>query len=161
MQTILIDPRWNVEPKTLDEAKVIINAMMRKLEEAEKILKKPDYKIVESLSKLDFSNPEKAKHDIETIVAEVKSRPMADRKPKKRALYVLPYHKGKPKTRERRRLTEDLSKKKQFEKYAAMGTKKVTKKPAYQTQFPAGMKDKDQNCEWLFEPERLEIIEDD
>lgn len=159
MQTILIDPRWNVEPKTLDEAKTIINAMMRKLEEAEKILKKPDYGVVESLSKIDFSNPEKAKHEVETIVAEVKSRPMADRPPRKRALYVLPYHKGKPKTRERRKLSEDLSKKKQFEKYALMRTKKVTK-TAYKTQFPAGLKDNDQNCEWLFEPERLEIVEE-
>src|SRR5271157_2009328 len=101
MQTNLIDPRWNVEPKSLDEAKATINAMMRTLEEVEKILKKPDYDIVESLSKVDFSDSQKAKQEIDTIVAEIKNRSITERKPKEPALYVVPYHKGKPKKGER------------------------------------------------------------
>ena len=159
MQTNLIDPRWNINTSSIDEARIIMNAMMRKLEEAEKILKKPDYEVVASLSKIDFSDPTKAKQELEKIVSEIKGRPMAKRTPKKQALYVVPYQDGKPKLRERRKLSEDLSKKKQFERYAALLTKKTTK-TAYRTQFPAGLKDEDQNCEWLFEPERLEIVED-
>ena len=158
MNTNLIDPNWSTDPKSLGEAKSIIDAMMRKLEEAEKILKKPDYEIVDSLSKVDLSNPIKAKEEIEKIVAEIKSRPIAKRTPKKTALYVVPYYNNKPKLRERRKLSSDLTKKDQFKKYAEFGIKKMTK-TTYRTQFPAGLKDEGQNCEWLFEPEKLEIVE--
>ena len=161
MQTTLIDPRWNMEPGTLEEAKSVIAAMLRRLQEAEKILKKPDYETADSLTKVDFSNPKKAQQQVEAVVAKIKSTPISERKTRPRSLYVVPYYHGKPKTYEMRRLSYDLTKKKQFEKYTELGTKKVTK-TAYRTQFPPGLKDiKGQNCEWPVEPERLEIIESD
>lgn len=160
MQTNLIDPKWYDEPKNFDEAKAYISAMRKRLEEADKIIKKPDYEVIESLTKIDFHDPEKAKEEIEKIVSEIKSRPIAEKKPRKPALYVVPYRSGKPITRERRKITEDLTKKTELAKHATKGTVKVPPKTLHRTQFPPGLKDRGQNCQWLFRPDKLEIAED-
>ncbi|VVB57038.1 Uncharacterised protein [uncultured archaeon] len=159
MQTKLTDDRFYVEPKNFDEAKVLIIAMRKRLEEADKIIKKPDYEVVELLGKIDFSEPIQAKEELDKIIAELKGRPISERKPRRMALYVVPYHHGKSKTYERRKLTEDLSRKAELEKYAKKGTRREAS-IVYRTQFPEGLKDKGQNCQWPFEPDKLEIVED-
>lgn len=160
MQTKLNDPRFYVEQTSLEAANKMIADMRHRLEEADKLLMKPDYGVVEELRKIDFSDGKKAKESVDIIIADIKSRPITEKKTRAKALYILPYHKGKPNYKGKRKLTDDLTKKKQFERYAAMGTDKFTK-TVYRTQFPAGLKDKDQNCEWPFKPERLEIVEED
>ena len=159
-QTKIIDPRWNMNPETLEEAKETMKEMMNKLEEAEKLINKSDYDTIEEISKLRNSKPETFKQDVEAIVEELKNRSRAQRKPGKPSLYVVPYYKGKKRIGDGRRLTFDLSKKKEFEKYATKGTEEFRKR-VYRTQFPSGLKDEGRgdNAEWPFEPEKLEIEE--
>ncbi|MFA4983176.1 MAG: hypothetical protein WC588_03085 [Candidatus Micrarchaeia archaeon] len=159
-QTTIIDPRWNMNPESLEEAKETIRAMMNKLEEAEKLINKSDYDTIEEISKLKNSAPETFKQDVEAIVEELKNRSRAERKPEKPFLCVVPYYKGKKRTGDGRRLTFDLTKKKDFEKHAAKGTEEFRKK-VFRTQFPPGLKDegRGENAEWPFKPEKLEIEE--
>lgn len=99
-QTTLIDPRWYEKPDTMEEAQTRIDAMLRRLEEADKLLKKPDYDLVKKLDVIKIEDPKERKK-LDEIIGEIKSRPIS-KKLKKPALWVVPHHHGRPNYREKK-----------------------------------------------------------
>ena len=123
------------------------------------LTQKPDYASVEQLNKtIEKTDSPEIKKELQDVVAVLKSTSITEDKSNKPALWIVPYYRGKQRRYQKRKLTEDLSKRKQLEQYAEKGTVKVSK-VTYRTQFPPGLVDKGKNREWPSKPEKLEVIE--
>lgn len=141
--------KWYETPKSLEEANIIIVEMRAFIE---KTLTTQD-KVVTKLDKIDYTDTSKIKEEVKevkTVLSELKTNTKVK---SKKALFVLAHFDDG--TTSRKKLTNDLSKKNEFEKQAKLGVKEIIiHSTRYSTQFI------NNNRNWSSEPKTLEIIED-
>lgn len=157
MQTKLVDERWYKEPKTFDESRELNKILLGRLEEAEKIINKPDYDLVKRMETIKVA-PE-SQTALEEIIADIKANPISVRGVRKPGLWVLPLKGGKPVHREARLLTHQLDRKSLLQKHCERGTEPKSE-TTHRTHFPDSLIDEGRtNAAWRFKPTKIEIIE--
>ena len=157
MQTKLVDERWYDVPKTMDEAKGLINTLLGRLEEAEKMINKPDYELVKRIEAIKVAPESQAVLD--EILADIKAHPISDKGVRKSALWVLPHKNGNPVRSQAKLLTYQLNRKAQLQKHCDKGTQPKSE-TTHRTCFPSDLIDDDRtNATWKFKPTKVEIIE--
>ncbi len=157
MQTKLVDERWYEAPKTMDEATERIGLLLGRLEEAQKIINKPDYELVKRMETLKVEK--ESQKALDEIIADIKANPISVKGVRRPGLWALPHKRGKPVHREARLITHQLDRKSQLQKHCERGTEPKSE-TTYRTCFPDGLIDEGRtNAAWKFKPTKIEIVE--